>query len=616
MLIYPIPIAKPRTGAKRKLHKEPSSPTPAAAEGTEATTQATDCVSYVVETRELRGKFLVDKAKALGVPMGKLCGQLHSGKDVTLPDGRVVKSSDCVSPPVPATGCAVVACPSTSYVDELVASSGFARYLWDAELATPPTVQLQLVYHLGDIHVLSHPKYVEWTRRFGADVEHVVLNHAECNQKTVYRASALLQAQLHSLFPQLFPPNEAYEQRDPVGEPSLRKTTIPGIEKDVVLGESMLRHLLTPLNRRGMDLSSCWPRVDFEAVAATTSALKEQVNKQHASQVSGDDEPAIRGRITFLGTGCAIPSKYRNVTGMYLELEPSQPSSSSEGGWAGMMLDCGEGSYGQLYRYTGGDRVRLQQLVDKLKLIWVSHNHADHHLGILRMLSARSATSDVEPLLIIGPTPVDAWLREYSLLDPTVAGKYTFVDSYCFDETDDRFEESIAVSKPTRVWLKETLGITSVECIPVKHSHLSYALVATFEGGDKIAFSGDCRPSDEFAAKADGALLMVHEATFEESMSVEAKQKAHSTTAEAIDVGRRAHAKHVALTHFSQRYPKMPVMEGSEREADVLSALDLLTLDLRHLRQPGLAETCAQLMAEDDEDDVSLEAIASTAGGQ
>lgn len=665
IVIYPIPIAKPRSGSKRKLSADGNSalssseapPSPVDAADSSASPQSvTDCVSYVVETREQRGKFLVERAVALGVPKGKLFGQLHHGKDVTLPDGRVVRSSDCVLPAVPPSGCAIVACPSTNYIDELVASHGFARYQWKSstdsqdEQMTAPDVQLQVLFHLGDEQVLVNPAYRAWMLRFGPDVEHVALRHPHCPRKTVYRASAKLQAQLNCLFPHAFPSNEEYERRDgdlPTavmsddeeatklrmprrlevidGANTAAVTTSEG--KTLVLGESMLRYTMAPLNRRGFDVTRCWDRLDFGEIAASTSALQAEAERsQQLIQESGGatQDVGIRGRITFLGTGCAIPSKYRNVTGMYLEL--ARPCSTSEADatasstdatydWVGMMLDCGEGSLGQLYRYAGGDHTRLQELVDRLKCIWVSHNHADHHLGILRMLSCRSAahnsSSDregsVEPLLIIGPPHVEFWLREYARLDPTVAGKYTFVDSYLFNDADERFEDDFSIGKPARAMLRETLGIDALDCVPVKHAHLSYALVATFVGGAKIAFSGDCRPSDAFARKARGALLMVHEATFEESMTTEAKQKAHCTTTEAIDVATRAQAKHVALTHFSQRYPKMPVMTsaaaGGEDSPDVLTAIDLLSLDLRALRQPTLSDICSQLMSKDDEED-------------
>ena len=47
--------------------------------------------------------------------------------------------------------------------------------------------------------------------------------------------------------------------------------------------------------------------------------------------------------VTFLGTGSSVPSKYRNVTGILVETEPGSY----------MILDCGEGTLGQLVRLHG-----------------------------------------------------------------------------------------------------------------------------------------------------------------------------------------------------------------------------------------------------------------------
>ncbi len=44
-----------------------------------------------------------------------------------------------------------------------------------------------------------------------------------------------------------------------------------------------------------------------------------------------------------------------------------------------MILDCGEGSLSQLVRLHGF--ARAQQILRDLKAIYVSHQHADHHLG-------------------------------------------------------------------------------------------------------------------------------------------------------------------------------------------------------------------------------------------
>lgn len=605
--IYGIAIAPMKAGVKRKLDGSAASESPSSSPSSRSSASDTlseDAVCYVVETAEQRGKFLVEKAKALGVPPGKMFGQLHQGKDVELPDGRIVKSSDCVSPSLPGSGCAVIACPSIAFVDQLVSARGFVRYQNKSEDGDDqPELQLQVMYHLADKQVLSHPKYIAWAQRFGSDVDHVLLNHEGCAEKTVFRASANLQAQLQTVFPDAFPKSD-YEERD--AETAFSRTIQHAIagtgpkSKSVVLAESMLSYTITPVVRRGFDASRCFQRLDHQAIEESTRAIRDTLAV--ANDTVSLEPPKVHGRITFLGTGCAIPSKYRNVTGMYLEIE--QPSSSESPAWVGLMLDCGEGSYGQLARYANGDAARLQALVNQLKCIWISHNHADHHLGVVRILSERDR--DQEQLLVLGPAPVQYWLQEYAQVDPTVAGKYTFVDNAGFNEHDERFEDLIEITKPTRAWLRETLQITQLQCVPVKHAHLSYAAVITFQDSMKIAFSGDCRPSEEFAQAAHGTFLMIHEATFEDDLKQEAKQKAHSTTSEAIRIGQAAGAQHVVLTHFSQRYPKMPVLETATDSdghyPDVLTAIDMLSLRFSELHQPQLMDICTQLMAKDDKD--------------
>ena len=55
-----------------------------------------------------------------------------------------------------------------------------------------------------------------------------------------------------------------------------------------------------------------------------------------------------------------------------------------------------------------------------------------------------------------------------------------------------------------------------------------------------------------------GCTVLIHEATLEEDMLVEAREKRHSTTKQALQVATHMHAQTTVLTHFSQRYPKIP----------------------------------------------------------
>lgn len=55
-----------------------------------------------------------------------------------------------------------------------------------------------------------------------------------------------------------------------------------------------------------------------------------------------------------------------------------------------------------------------------------------------------------------------------------------------------------------------------------------------------------------------GSHILIHEATMEDELCHEATLKMHSTTNQAICIGKRMRAKHIILTHFSQRYAKLP----------------------------------------------------------
>lgn len=105
------------------------------------------------------------------------------------------------------------------------------------------------------------------------------------------------------------------------------------------------------------------------------------------------------GRLAFLGTGSAIPSKYRNVSATLLQAADS----------AAILLDAGEGTLGQIARMVG--RYAVQQTIDQLECVYISHMHADHHLGLVRVLLAR--TDDTPDLWVVGPPTLRLWLAEY-----------------------------------------------------------------------------------------------------------------------------------------------------------------------------------------------------------
>ncbi len=58
-----------------------------------------DTVGYALVEHTRLGRFDPDRARELGIPEGPLWGQLHKGKTVTLPDGRMVGPAELVGAP-------------------------------------------------------------------------------------------------------------------------------------------------------------------------------------------------------------------------------------------------------------------------------------------------------------------------------------------------------------------------------------------------------------------------------------------------------------------------------------------------------------------------------------
>lgn len=77
-------------------------------------------------------------------------------------------------------------------------------------------------------------------------------------------------------------------------------------------------------------------------------------------------------------------------------------------------------------------------------------------------------------------------------------------------------------------------------------------------------------------------LWLLLQATFEDGMVEEAIARNHSTTKEAIEVGDSAGAYRIILTHFSQRYPKIPVFDESHMHKTCI-AFDLMSVNLADL---------------------------------
>jgi len=393
---------------------------------------------------------------------------------------------------------------------------------------------------------------------------------------------------------------------------------------DVVHAVPLLEYVLLPRTKRGFAnhdvFPTKWKAMEEENTAMLDSSgciekVKQILEECNSSSPMPIDDKSnnnsMGGEILFTGTGSAVPCKHRNVSGIYVRMKNDNA----------LLLDVGEGTIGQLLRAKQHQEHRgesnLSEIITKIKAVWISHPHADHHLGILRLLEERKKLlGDKDPLVLIGPPNILGFLRDYELAVPELADSYLFLDCRTIS-TKDNVRGRFPPNEAALNRLKEDLGITSSKAIPVAHCAHSYAVIFYGTSFGSIAYSGDCRPSRNFAREAYNADILIHEATFADGMEADAVVKRHCTAGEALMVGRDMNAKTTILTHFSQRYPKIPVMQTNDKKNQtttdssamnsssmrVIHAFDFMTITPSNMDEASKLTPALQMLYPDESED-------------
>jgi ribonuclease BN (tRNA processing enzyme) len=271
-------------------------------------------------------------------------------------------------------------------------------------------------------------------------------------------------------------------------------------------------------------------------------------------------------KLTFLGTGCASPSKFRHNSAILITFprgsapppvqipgqsgfrpppprgppppppphvpkqpnkEITVPSQSTDGTETSILLDCGEGCVTQLYQQCGGDSSKFDSRLLSISCIWISHHHADHvcglpmliehvHKATLRRSSTENASSSshnqsiTKKILVMAPPAVLGYY-EYFL---TVTGLDDYV-TFC------PTAQTTFVGANRQMIVQATNGhVCRLVSVPVFHCRDAYGCVlemvnphyqqqygqfASEPATYKLVYSGDCRPSPSILAAAGAA---------------------------------------------------------------------------------------------------------------
>jgi len=521
---------------------------------------------YVCTLPDLPGALDPIKCKDMKVPVGPMLGQLKSGQDITLEDGTIVRSADVCRPKVLGLKFAVIDCPSVDYAEQLYT---------DVQLDAIRKSQLRpmnVIIHYGTDQIINSSKYQEWMEGFGGDCKHFLVlksDRKSIDLIEVYRFQYLLNKLDSLIFPTLYLAPELIAKIDKelssVTEidHKISDSCLPKFD-DTVKNQCDYESLGNRIEVKSLDKFVFRPHKTFERrdsklcidaryrEASLLTELDKDIQELRTLQNSLPETKDYEPEVVFLGTGSAIPSKYRNTSCILVNFY--QPEARS------VILDCGEDSYGQLARFYGP--ARLAEVLKQLKLIYISHQHADHHVGLTQIIKARRDLTS-EPLVLMLPPEVDGILKFYNTNFDDISDAYKVVSTLRLRKP--HYHQGLPNYKQDL--LKSLDGLLEdCELIKVDHCYNSCAVLFRFKIGHpdmdsfSLCYSGDARPSEEFARVGSGCDLLIHEATCDDRSLNDALLKRHSTTREAIELSRQMNAKFTILTHFSQRFGKIPYL--------------------------------------------------------
>ena len=263
--------------------------------------------------------------------------------------------------------------------------------------------------------------------------------------------------------------------------------------------------------------------------------------------------------VFFAGTAGSVPTARRGL-----------PATLVRRGSERLLFDCGEGTQRQLLRSVG--------LAD-LDFVFLTHHHVDHWLGLLGMVKSFALRDRERPLTVYGPPGTQRLIGAmgivigrlpypFDVVDLAAGDALDFDGGYCVEAFNVRHRGTafgyalVESPRPGRFDAARAaaLGVPFGPDLGrlQRGEHVDGVDPAEVVGpprpGRRIVLSGDTTPCDAVRVAADGADLLVHEATFMSDEHVRAAETRHSTATQAASLAAEAGVRLLALTHVSTRY--------------------------------------------------------------
>jgi ribonuclease Z len=266
--------------------------------------------------------------------------------------------------------------------------------------------------------------------------------------------------------------------------------------------------------------------------------------------------------LVVLGTASQVPTRYRNHNSYFLRWDAD-----------GFLFDPGEGTQRQL---TFADLSASQ-----IHFVCISHFHGDHALGLPGILQRLSLDRAPHPIHTFFPASGRMFyerLRHATIYHdvaeivphpitkdgPVFETKTWTLYAHRLDHGVETYGYSVREKDGHRMLPEKlaALGIRGPQVgallrdgsVEIEGRTVTLAEASEPRPGQRFGFVMDTRPCAGGEWLAERADLLVSESTYLSSESSEAWDHYHMTAAQAGVLARKAGARRLVLTHFSQRY--------------------------------------------------------------
>ena len=322
--------------------------------------------------------------------------------------------------------------------------------------------------------------------------------------------------------------------------------------------------------------------------------------------------------LIFLGTSAGAPTRNRNVSGTAL-------IESSGKGW--YLVDCGEATQHQL--------LRTPLTLKNLRGCFITHVHGDHCFGLPGLLATAGMSGRLEPLDIVLPVALHDWVRlslsvsrsclsfEVRLhASETLNGwrnGHVQVDTVALSHRVPSHGYLFAESNPDPRLDVQRLEAEGIPRGPI-WGELAHGREVEQAGrllraqdylrparpGQRFIICGDNDTPDLLAKVVPGADVLVHEATFCQSLIDRTRESyGHSSAAAVARFAESAGIPNLVLTHFSARYQSNPgqspfIGDIREEAAACFTGQLILAQDLQryHLDRDGRLQVVMERLSQ------------------